>query len=135
MAIMRLSPDKEGLPQDWVVARIEEFAVWLAQGAPQGDMRVEDRVVNTSSWKIPDALIHDGELDDKMSWAMLEYIHSIRGSRLTAYLQLATDPRLDDLEQLLKDKGMIVLRDPDSRNAGVVLQAWSEDLAECISKG
>jgi hypothetical protein len=134
MAIMRLSPDKECVTQDWVEARLEEFAVWLEQGAPQGDMRVEDRVVNTSSWKIPDALIHDGEMDDKLSWTVLEYIHSIRGSKLTTYVQLATNSSLDELEQLFKEKEMIVLRDPDSRNAGVVLQAWSEDLAEYISQ-
>jgi len=81
--------------------------------------RVQDGDFN-GIW-IPDVLIVDCELDDMLSWLLVEYIyrHTKRPS-LKVLVQLPTDPALNSVAEKLGALGAEVYRDDGSRNAEVV---------------
>ena len=71
---------------------------------------------------LPTHLQHDCELDDTLSWLLLERVRQLRGGELKVLVQLPPDTRLDVAAAHFASKGGLVFRDDDSRNAEAVLK-------------
>jgi len=70
---------------------------------------------------IPDWLTVDCELDDMLSWLLVEYIYRYtKRPPLKVLVQLPTDPALDPVAEKLGALGAEVFRDCGSRNAEAV---------------
>jgi len=71
---------------------------------------------------IPEVLVMDCELDDMLSWLLLEYIfrRTNQPNKLKVLAQLPTDPDLDVAHGQLGRLGLEVFRDVGSRNAEAV---------------
>lgn len=89
------------LTEDQVVAMVDEFVV----------------SANTARW-IPQALLHDAEMDDKLCWILL---HALQPN-LQVMVQLPPDCK--DLEQGFVSRGARVFFDKESLNANAIRKAW-----------
>jgi hypothetical protein len=79
---------------------------------------------------IPTHLIHDGEIDDALTWLILEYVHGLQGTKLEVVIQMPDDPSSDTVCAFLESHPTKphTFRDKDSGNAKNFVKPW-EDLA------
>ena len=59
---------------------------------------------------LPTHLQHDCELDDTLSWLLLERVRQLRGGELKVLVQLPPDARLDAAAAHFASKGGLVFR-------------------------
>jgi hypothetical protein len=79
---------------------------------------------------VPTHLVHDSELDDMLTWLLLEHIHRCQGTKLEVMVQLpdmaefhATKEKLEGAPACVR-----VVSDPTSRNSDKVADVWSVTL-------
>jgi len=70
---------------------------------------------------VPTHFIMDAESDDFLAWAIIEWVHRLRGTDLEVLVQLAMDPELDALAgRLAATMHCSLIRDKGSRNAQAI---------------
>jgi hypothetical protein len=108
----------ENADENVVVAAVEQFKQKI------------DAHEYSSLW-IPTHYVHDAEVDDALSWLLLEYLHRLQSSKLYVLVQLPENGgeyTFDPLEvktNNLPAGRYRVFRDQESGNGKAVTQTWS----------
>lgn len=82
---------------------------------------------------IPTHHVHDGEMDDLLSWLLLEFIHQGLGSQLNVLVQMPKDIHFDEVVDWLRGLNekratrVKVFRDNDSTNREALRQLHVKD--------
>jgi hypothetical protein len=92
--------------------------------------KFKDKLVNKDvkdMW-IPTHLIHDGEIDDALTWLVLEYVHSLQGTNLKVIIQMPQDDSCEQVCKFMESHPMKprTFRDSDSGNAKNFVKPWEK---------
>jgi len=72
---------------------------------------------------VPSYFVMDAEIDDTLTWVILEYVHAARGTKLKTFIQLPTDESLNEAAaKFEKLSDVHVFRDPEAKNQKAVMQ-------------
>jgi len=77
---------------------------------------------------IPTHLIHDGEIDDALTWLVLEYVHSLQGTKLEVIIQMPQDDSSEQVCTFMESHPTKprTFKDPDSGNAKNFVKPWEK---------
>lgn len=72
---------------------------------------------------VPDYFVMDAEVDDSLTWVILEYVHEARRTTLKTFVQLPNDESINEAAATLGTlSDVYVYRDPEAKNLKAVRQ-------------